>query len=185
MNEVQTVEQRLTALEQEHEEFRKVHVSRRGVEGPRGEKADTGASGRDGDQAVTLRMFRSLDPQARTVRTEHRASVANAVKRANPEKKATPEQQVLKVLEASRVWTASKGSAEKKAKRATRDERARKATRDERARKATRENAVSVALIPQCRVRKVLEVQPPTSALWKSAHADCGRKTFRQHCAAI
>jgi len=63
MSEVQTVEQRLAAVEQklepfasQHEEFKAVHVSRRGVEGPRGE---TGAPGRNGiDGKMAYRIFR-------------------------------------------------------------------------------------------------------------------------------
>ncbi len=64
MSEVQTVEERLAALEQkidsfaaEHSEFRSVHVSRRGPEGGRGETGPvgpagaTGRAGRDGRDA--------------------------------------------------------------------------------------------------------------------------------------
>src|SRR6266403_3860233 len=56
MSEVQTVEERLAALEQqvesfaaEHSDFRRVHVSRRGVEGGRGPQGEPGVAGPSAD----------------------------------------------------------------------------------------------------------------------------------------
>src|SRR6267378_1083319 len=56
MTEVQTVEERLAALEEkidsfaaEHSEFRSVHVSRRGAEGGKGEPGPVGATGPSAD----------------------------------------------------------------------------------------------------------------------------------------
>ena len=56
MSEVQTVEERLAALEQqvesfsaEHSDFRKVHISRRGVEGGRGPQGEPGVAGPSAD----------------------------------------------------------------------------------------------------------------------------------------
>jgi hypothetical protein len=59
-----TVEERLAALEQEHAEFRSVHVSRRGVEGPRGERGEQGPQGPPADPQQVAKIAAELVKKA-------------------------------------------------------------------------------------------------------------------------
>ncbi len=70
MTEVQTVEQRLAALEQEHVEFKKVHVSRRGVQGVQGERGETGATGPSADPKAVAEIAANLVQKALRYETQ-------------------------------------------------------------------------------------------------------------------